>query len=312
MSRAFYFFLPFSPLTLHMSWGQRLSALLHTISQIACVTLAISIIILPISIFPAHNDKAFQLVSNLDRSRLKKIFLVAYLMHKLNRYMLYGRVGLKNIAYQARNKIWSAPCEYADVPCTPLFLNKIIHLVIMDGLNPLPCIMEIPLVILPWTDTLIDIAYQTIWSSIPRLDNFHFEASGSVVSKAEERSKIRRQPLLLRLSHPTILMHISYVLLATLPLLVRIVRYITSTADGGMAFFPLTGPLLKLLQCIYHFGVPIHYMIFPPTVPERSELIITDANGINRPRSTKLKASKNGFSWAELLDLAIILLNDWA
>lgn len=74
----------------------------------------------------------------------------------------------------------------------------------------------------------------------------------------------------------------------------------------------MTGALLRLLQCVYHFSIPVQYMLYPPTVPERRALIAPDEKGVNRPKSTQPKLSENGLLWPMLLDLLIIYLNDWA
>ncbi|KAL8870821.1 MAG: hypothetical protein Q9174_003221 [Haloplaca sp. 1 TL-2023] len=268
ISRRFYYFLPGAPLAASMSWGQRSSALLHTVSKIACVTLAFALIALPISMLPAHGNDLTAIGS--DRFWLKILLLASYLMTKFNRYLVYGRVGVKNLAYHAKNKIWSTPY----------------------------------------------IAYRTVLSSIPGFDTFYFEASGSVISKADERSAIRRQALPGRMLSADILMHIIYTVVACTPLVLRVIGFDwfggTRKLDRGYNFFPLTGALLKLLQCIHHFAVPVYYMLFPPTVPERYELVSPDEKGIDRPRNTKAKLSENGLMWFELVDLLIIYLNDWA
>lgn len=109
ISRHFYFFLPGAPLAAGMSLGQRLSALLHTISKIACVTLAVGLLALPIGMFPAPGNDLTAVES--DRFWLKILLLASYLMTKVNRYLVHGRVGVKNLAYHSMNKIWSTPCK---------------------------------------------------------------------------------------------------------------------------------------------------------------------------------------------------------
>lgn len=109
ISRRFFCFLPGAPLAASMSWGQRSSALLHTISKIACVTLAVGLLALPIGMFPAYGNDLTAV--EFDRFWLKILVLASYLMSKVNRYLVYGRVGVKNLAYHSKNKIWSTPCK---------------------------------------------------------------------------------------------------------------------------------------------------------------------------------------------------------
>ena len=71
----------------------------------------------------------------------------------------------------------------------------------------------------------------------------------------------------------------------------------------GYNFFPLTGALLKMIQCIHHFAVPVYYMLFPPTVSERHGLVSKDGQDIDRPKNTKAKLLENGLLWFEIVDL---------
>lgn len=88
ISRAFYCFLPGAPLALKMSWGQRCSALLHTLSKVACVTLAIALAALPLAMFPTTRNIPIHFVTESDRLWPKRLLLASYLMFRFNRYLI--------------------------------------------------------------------------------------------------------------------------------------------------------------------------------------------------------------------------------
>ena len=143
------------------------------------------------------------------------------------------------------------------------------------------------------------------------MDTFHFQSSGSIISKANQRSAIRRQPLPWRMLSADIILHAVYVLFASMPILLRVIWYLDS--DRSRTFFPLTGALLKLVQAIYHASVPVCYMLFPPTVPEREELLVKGHDGLRRPR-IKVEHNlrpDNSLKWYDVLDIAIICFCDW-
>ena len=107
------------------------------------------------------------------------------------------------------------------------------------------------------------------------------------------------------------IIHVLYVLIAATPILLRTIRFFSS--NRSISFFPLTGALLKLIQCIYHASVPVYYMLRPPTVPEREELLMKCPDGVNRLK-TKVGQNlrpDNGFKWNDILDLLVIYFCDW-
>lgn len=111
VTRYFSCFLPWSKPAKKMSVGQRSAAILHTVSKLATVTLTLSLLLLPLGVWPTKSDDYEMLVLQADIRTLRVIFVTAYAFNKLNRYLLYGRVGTKIAAYATRNRIWSAPCE---------------------------------------------------------------------------------------------------------------------------------------------------------------------------------------------------------
>ncbi len=111
VSRFFSHFVPWSPIARKMSVGQRLTAMLHTASKLATVTLALSLLLLPLGVWPTKANDYEVIIPQAGIRTLRTLFLIAYTFNKVNRYLLYGRVGTKNAAYATRNRTWSAPCK---------------------------------------------------------------------------------------------------------------------------------------------------------------------------------------------------------
>lgn len=111
VARSFGFFLPWFSRGIWMTWGQRLSALLHPLTRIATVMLAGSLILLPIGIWPQQSDNYELLVPKSRRCWLKRLFLAAYLASKFNIYVLFQPVGTRGQAAHRSYRTWSAPCK---------------------------------------------------------------------------------------------------------------------------------------------------------------------------------------------------------
>lgn len=123
VTRFFSCFLPWSQPAKKMSVGQRSTAIVHTVSKLATVTLTLALLLLPLGLWPTKSNDYEVLVLRTDMRTLRALFLTAYAFNKLNRYLLYGRVvGTKNAAYATRNRTWSAPCEW--YPCIRPFVIR--------------------------------------------------------------------------------------------------------------------------------------------------------------------------------------------
>lgn len=112
---------------------------------------------------------------------------------------------------------------------------------------------------------------------------------------------------------PDLILHMLYVLVATMPILLPTVRFFANPSPENIPSFPLTGALLKLIQCIYHVSFLVHYMLLPPTVPERGELLEKDADNVNRPKLSVAQGLRpdNGLKWNDVLDIVVIYFCDW-
>lgn len=74
--------------------------------------------------------------------------------------------------------------------------------------------------------------------------------------------------------------------------------------DGSL-FFILPGPMVKTLECLLAALIPVRYMVLPPTMPDREDMLKTDADGVRRPEGKGLKPD-NGFSYIDALELLVI------
>ena len=69
--------------------------------------------------------------------------------------------------------------------------------------------------------------------------------------------------------------------------------------------------MVKLLEYSWRLAVPVRYMLFPPTVAERAELVEPDENGVNRAKKGRPDVAVNQVSWMEVGELLVIYLSDW-
>ena len=97
-----------------------------------------------------------------------------------------------------------------------------------------------------------------------------------------------------------------YILLAV-PVILANTRLFNGD-PGGHFISPLIGVQLCLVHCIYGVSRPLLYMIFPPTVPEREDLVEKACQGINRPKMSAIRGLKveNTF-WDIVVDLIFMV-----
>ena len=138
------------------------------------------------------------------------------------------------------------------------------------------------------TTYISDTATRCFLSLLPTPANhLVFEPTGCIVSPANERSRLYRKPLLHRLLSLDMFMHFAYIIYASTPPLLRFFFLAYSRSGpsfGPLPSFPFAGPVVKLLSCIWMASLPLRYMIFPPTVPEREELMELDDEKVRRPK----------------------------
>ena len=137
-----------------------------------------------------------------------------------------------------------------------------------------------------------------------------FAVCGAITSAVNERSRRHRKRLPYRVFSPDMLMYTIYAIYASIPIVLRLVAY-TQYNDAARSLFPFPGAMIKLLTCIWKVLVPVRYMIWPPTVPDRNELVEDDGMGVKRPRNDWEKdVVGNGIWWTSLsaCELCVIWL----
>ncbi|KAF2420713.1 nucleotide-diphospho-sugar transferase [Tothia fuscella] len=136
--------------------------------------------------------------------------------------------------------------------------------------------------------------------------HLHFESTGSIASVVEERSSLRRMPLPQRMLTSDMILYSTYVLYASIPLLLRAWQ----SFSLGIALYPFPSVILKLFACVWKAGVPLLYMLFPPSVQEWKELTWEDEDGVRRPivKGNSSQLPHRNSRWTVLGDLLIIWL----
>lgn len=139
-----------------------------------------------------------------------------------------------------------------------------------------------------------------------------FQPTCTVVSTVNERSDRLRRPLRNRLLTPEALISFLYTSCATfsVALYLRNSHARTACPPPGSCF--MTGVLVWLLECIFKMSIPLRYMIWPPSIPDRKELLEKDEFGISRPKNLRRQAGGNvEISWLDILQVALVLYVDW-
>lgn len=139
-----------------------------------------------------------------------------------------------------------------------------------------------------------------------------FKVSGTVVSPTDERYPARRKPLPQRILNPTMLCYAGYafiasVVLSSFSLFVAHQHLIIDAKRMHMQ----TGAALRLLDSILAALVPLQYMIWPPSLPDRRELLIKDEYGVYRSAKKEWRKREGGSQLKLWLQIAIIGLYDW-
>lgn len=154
-------------------------------------------------------------------------------------------------------------------------------------------------------------AYCTLKSFVSDPGNTGFKVSGTFASPADERSAIHRKPLVQRMSSLTMLLYTTYWLAAMVALssLMLFAAYQRMTLKTRQYLY--TGAALRLVDVVLAASVPVRYMMFPPTVPERRELLKEDESGVFRAKKSGWTKRDGGSQIKLPLQIAIMLLFDW-
>lgn len=123
---------------------------------------------------------------------------------------------------------------------------------------------------------MTDMAIRIIQYLIPeRLSSrlkFEFQASGSILSSLNERSKDHRASVAQRATSTSFILHSFLFLFISIPALLILLYIFTQAFRLSLLLVLLPGPLLKLLDMVWKSAVPVVYLLFPPTVEDWEDL----------------------------------------
>lgn len=150
----------------------------------------------------------------------------------------------------------------------------------------------------------------------------HFSVTGTFVSPANERSAKDRKPLLTRMRDPLMVGHLLYLIVAGLALITCLFINVYSTSpkvkvldanhyETVLNQYVFTGAILRLLDIFTSALIPVSYMIWPPTVPERRNLLQKDNDGVYRAKNKDFVIREAGITWKDALEVLVILTCDW-
>ncbi|KAH9908884.1 nucleotide-diphospho-sugar transferase [Xylariomycetidae sp. FL2044] len=157
--------------------------------------------------------------------------------------------------------------------------------------------------------------YCIMKSYVSDVEKTRFKVSGTVSSRADERSAMRRQPLFRRMANPLIVMHLLYALALFISFCAWVITLARLSAQGPRKSIPIymhTNLMLCMLELVTAAIVPVRYMMFPPTVPERHGLLERDQMGSWRARKKGwTKRDSALFGRKAMMEACIILFLNW-
>lgn len=248
-----------------MSFFARLSAFVFAIDAFFKIFLLIALLTIPIVLISGG-----QLVAYTSNEQLRwqtRLSFASLLLARLNEYITYLPSGYRLAQRDMGSQMWMAPYH---------------SIAIIRG------------ILLP------------SWLGGTKMA---FSSSGSIKSELNERDARLRAPLFQRLKviiwDCNAYLHLLYVIFAITAVILSTVKGITSTSSlHDLLLYLLTHafwpPVLWLL-CVTACCVPLRYAIWPPTMPDREQLLDRDPKtGLAQPKEAwkKTRYSKKTF-WHE-------------
>lgn len=240
-----------------------------------------SAICLPLSVWAS---KIGGLHHSIDRHHLRLILIGHFIASTISKRLVYGRLGSMNVSNMTTSRLWTSPCKTHKPLSTDGLTNNV------QTVN----------------------AFCTLKSLFSDPGDTSFKVSGTFVSPTEERYASRRKPLLKRMLNLTMGCYAAYfvVTAALLAVLFTSVAYQHSIV-GGKRVHMHTGAALRLIDLALASIVPVRYMIFPPSLPDRQALLEKDAHGVSRSQKKAWTRRDGGSKISLMLQLAVILVFDW-
>ena len=274
--KRFGFYLPGSELSRGMSVGQRAVAMTMMFREYIPLVNILALVLFPLALCPWRVGDMAMSLERREIHRVQLLFVTMWIAGKVNNAVLYADVGVQGVLNFQSNEIWCIPCQY--ISSAPRFSAHIND-----------------------CSRYLDTAARCLISLLPpSLASMSFEASGSVLSNMNERSRSRRAPLVRRMLSMDMLLYLAYTIYALVPLAMRLVdfRHCKPGGDGVCLLILLPGILIKITDAVWKATVPLRYMLWPPTVPERRRLMAQDEKGLWRP--SRVVAGLGGPKWQRL------------
>lgn len=246
------------------------------------------ILVIPLVLYPVEWAETLRSNSwGYNMSRAYSVFLAATLLQKFCYARIHEGVSVKVAKNHQANRFWNTPRQYPPSPHISFPHWRLTNL-FYATVN----------------------AARIIRSWIPG-NIVSFEITGTVVSSINERSATLRKPLWTRLLNSMILMYAGWIFYAVMLLLWRCAAYATTTKRELIP--PSPAALVFLFSSVMKLSIPVQYMAWPPTVPERRELLKKDADGVYRAdrKSEAEPRAKNKMGWKDGVELTIIIYGIW-
>jgi hypothetical protein len=108
--KQFGFYLPGSKMTSQLTWVQRGVGILQALGEYAPITNVLALILLPLAMFPYGPNEFANITSKGGYKWIWGVFLASFVVRKVNNYMLYTHVGLREVFNFQSLDIWCSRC----------------------------------------------------------------------------------------------------------------------------------------------------------------------------------------------------------
>jgi hypothetical protein len=86
--------------------------ILQALREYAPITNVLALILLPLAMLPHRPDEFARLTSQEGYKWIWGLFLASFVVRKVNNYVLYGHVGLREVLNFQSLDIWCSPCGF--------------------------------------------------------------------------------------------------------------------------------------------------------------------------------------------------------
>ena len=105
-----------------------------------------------------------------------------------------------------------------------------------------------------------------------------------------------------------ILLYVVFIIYASAAFSARASSTILQQTHGLAHQFPFPGVMARLLESVLRIWMVVHYMLFPPTVPEPRELLERDTAGVYRRKKRVRPTANNAIGMNNVLEFWVLIL----